>query len=264
LLGVACARWRPARPYEVPSAQDPAATFKTAMDVAMEEHYVVVARDDAARAIRLEAKVSGGARDRMSFIDMRVVGNEVQLGAVGYLVRADGSIHKTLDHELDALRKHLEHRLAGPMIQARPPNMEMPASAPPEPAAGHVPEAWTEPAYDPGVWGNGDFTCIPVQIPQSHQGALWIRLSNGEKADLQLSLAYAPELCRSPAQCTMAGGCPALGIGDADHVGKIAARLSKGEVGAKATLLDAGRPVAQIDLTRHGSIKQAMADQKHK
>jgi hypothetical protein len=112
------------------------------------------------------------------------------------------------------------------------------------------------------VWGNGNFTCIPVKVPADHQAALTLQLSNGEKADLQLSLAYAPELCRSPAQCKEAGGCPALGIGDPERVNRIASRLSKGEIGPSATLLDGGKPVANIDLAHHGSIVQALSEIK--
>ena len=44
---------------------------------------------------------------------------------------------------------------------------------------------------------------------------------------------------------------------------RIAARLSKGEIGAQATLLDGGKPVAAIDLGHHGSIVQAMSEIKH-
>jgi hypothetical protein len=112
------------------------------------------------------------------------------------------------------------------------------------------------------VWGNGNFTCLPVKVPAEHQAALTIQLSNGEKADLQLSLAYAPELCRSPAQCKVPGGCPALGIGDPERVNRIAQRLSKGEVAAQAILLDSGKAVANIDLSKHGSIVQAMSEIK--
>ena len=109
---------------------------------------------------------------------------------------------------------------------------------------------------------NGNFTCLPVRVPQEHQNALALQLSNGEKADLQLSLAYAPELCRSPAQCKLPGGCPALGIGDSERVSRIAGRLSRSEIGAHATLLDGGKPVANIDLSRHGSIVQALSEIK--
>ena len=48
---------------------------------------------------------------------------------------------------------------------------------------------------------------------------------------------------------------PALGIGDPERVNRIAARLTKGAIGAQATLR--GKPVAAIDLARHGSIVQA-------
>jgi hypothetical protein len=64
-------------------------------------------------------------------------------------------------------------------------------------------------------------------------------------------------------QCKVAGGgCPALGIGDTERVNRLAGRLSRGEVGAQATLLDSGSPVANIDLSKHGSIVQAMSEIK--
>jgi hypothetical protein len=87
-------------------------------------------------------------------------------------------------------------------------------------------------------------------------------LSNGENADLLLSLAHAPELCRSAAQCKLPGGCPALGIADAERVSRLAARLSKHEVGPLATLLSKGQAVATIDLSKHGSIAQAMLEKR--
>jgi hypothetical protein len=58
------------------------------------------------------------------------------------------------------------------------------------------------------------------------------------------------------------GGCPALGIGDPERVNRLAGRLHRGEVGAHATLLDSGKPVATIDLSKHGSIVQAMSEIK--
>jgi hypothetical protein len=91
---------------------------------------------------------------------------------------------------------------------------------------------------------------------------LTLQLTNGEKADLQLSLAYDPGLCRSPAQCKQPGGCPALGIGDTERVNRLAGRLSRGEIGSQAILLDSGKPVATIDLSHHGSIVQAMVEIK--
>jgi hypothetical protein len=77
-----------------------------------------------------------------------------------------------------------------------------------------------------------------------------------------LSLAHAPELCRSAAECKLSGGCPALGIADPERVTRLAGRLSKREIGPTATLLLRGRPVAKFDLSKHGSIAQAMAE-KH-
>ena len=59
------------------------------------------------------------------------------------------------------------------------------------------------------------------------------------------------------------GGCPALGIGDPDHVSRIAGRLSRHEVGPLATLILRGQPVATIDLSKHGSIAQAMTEPSH-
>jgi hypothetical protein len=104
---------------------------------------------------------------------------------------------------------------------------------------------------------------LPVRVPAEHQSALTLQLSNGERADLQLSLAYDAGLCRSPVQCKQPGGCPALGIGDAERVTRIAGRLSRGEIGSSAILLDGGKPVATIDLAHHGSIVQALSEIKH-
>jgi hypothetical protein len=175
----------------------------------------------------------------------------------------DGKVHKKLSGEIATLEGKLKERLqkggAAPAIATTGGS----APATPVAEASTVPEAWSEPAYDPSVWGNGNFTCIPVKVPAEHQGQLSLQLSNGEKADLQLSLAYAPELCRSPAQCKVAGGgCPALGIADTERVNRIAGRLSRNEIGPHATLLDGGKPVVTIDLSKHGSIVQALSEIK--
>ena len=102
-----------------------------------------------------------------------------------------------------------------------------------------------------------------MKLAAEDQAQLSLKLSNGESADVLLSLAYAPELCRSPGECKLPGGCPALGIGDADRVSRIAARLSRHEVGSLATLVLRGRAVATIDLSKHGSIAQAMTETQH-
>jgi hypothetical protein len=190
------------------------------------------------------------------------LGSSVKIAAAGHLVK-DGKVHKSLGREVNALQGQIKKRLAtGSSAPARVAESAQSAPAEPVAAASGVPAAWSEPAYDPSVWGNGNFTCLPVKVPAEHQAALTIQLSNGEKADLQLSLAYAPELCRSPAQCKVPGGCPALGIGDPERVNRIATRLSKGEVAAQAILLDSGKAVANIDLSKHGSIVQAMSEIK--
>ena len=261
-LGVGCGRWQPPRTYDVTTQNDQQATYGAVLEVVAAQKYKVVSRDDAAKKVRLEAKVSGKEADRKSFIDVEVAPGNVRLFGAGNLVRG-GKVHKTLSTEMNRFEGELKQRLASGPAAAPVANAPLPP-APPAPAnAASVPVAWSEPAYDPSVWGNGNFTCIPVKVPADHQGALTLQLTNGEKADLQLALAYAPELCRSPSQCKVAGGgCPALGIGDSERVTRIAGRLKRGEIGAQAMLLDGGKPVANIDLTRHGSIQQAMTELK--
>ena len=260
LLSVGCGRWHAPRTYDVATQNDQQSAYTTVLEVAAAKKYTIVSQDDAAKKLRLEAKVSGKEADRKSFIDVEVSAGSVRLFAAGGLVR-DGKVHKTLSNEMNRLESELKERLVA--------GVTAPAAASPAPAAADtpvdtasVPVAWSEPAYDPSVWGNGNFTCIPVKVPAERQSALTLQLSNGEKADLQLSLAYAPELCRSPAQCKTAGGCPALGIGDSERVTRIAGRLKRGEIGAQAVLLDAGKAVANIDLAHHGSIQQAMTEIK--
>jgi hypothetical protein len=258
-LTLGCGRWQPAKSYEVTTQVDEQTSYTTVLDVASSERYTVVSKDDVAKKVRLEARVSGSSASSKSFIDVEVVGASVKLAAAGHLVK-DGKVHKSLGREVSSLEGQIKKRLASGASSATPPAAEAPEE--PVAAASGVPQAWSEPAYDPSVWGNGNFTCLPVKVPAEHQAALTIQLSNGEKADLQLSLAYAPELCRSPAQCKVPGGCPALGIGDPERVNRIAARLSKGEVASQAILLDSGKAVANIDLSKHGSIVQAMSELK--
>jgi hypothetical protein len=252
-LSVGCGRFVPARSYDVATQSDPSASYAAVLEVAGSEKYKVASKDEATKKVRLQSHINDD-----SFIDIDAVAGNVHLAASGKLVR-DGKVHKGLIREMDALERKLKQRLASGAPAATPATT---AAAEPGPPASGVPESWSEPAYDPSVWGNGNFTCLPVRVPQDHQAALTLQLSNGEKADLQLSLAYAPELCRSPAQCKVPGGCPALGIGDQERVTKIAQRLNKGEVAAHAVLLDAGKAVANIDLSKHGSIVQAMSELK--
>lgn len=260
-LGVGCGRWTTARSYEVPAQGDQQANYGAVLEVVNAEKYKIVSQDAATKKLKLEARVSGSDQGSKSFINVEAGAGTVRLSASGNLVR-DGKVHKTLSKELTSLEGKLKQRLAGGGAASA---AAAASAAPAEPIAdaSNVPEAWSEPAYDPSVWGNGNFTCLPVKVPAEHQAALTLQLSNGEKADLQLSLAYAPELCRSPAQCRVAGGgCPALGIGDPERVNRLAGRLSRGEVGAHATLLDSGKPVANINLSKHGSIVQAMSEIK--
>ena len=262
VLSVGCGgRWLPPKDHEVATQSDPQGSYAAVLEVASAKKYTVVAKDDAAKKVRLLAH-----SNEKSFIDLEITAGTVKLTAAGYLVR-DGKVHRVLTNEMNNLEVELRQRLgagAAPTETGAAPVAGAPA-APAAPAGdtAAMPQAWSEPAYDPSVWGNGNFTCLPVRVPAEHQAALTLQLSNGEKADLQLSLAYAPELCRSPAQCKQPGGCPALGIGDPERVNRIAARLSKGEIGAQATLLDGGKPVAAIDLGHHGSIVQAMSEIKH-
>ncbi|HEX2872546.1 MAG TPA: hypothetical protein VHP33_14855 [Polyangiaceae bacterium] len=256
-LCVGCGgRWLPPKTYEVPTQTDQRASYTAVLELAASKGYTVLTKDDAAAKARLQAKSNG-----KSFIDVEVVAGQVKLIPMGALVR-DGKVHRVLTNELNNLEVDLQQRFGGGTAPAvASVNASLPP-APPPPDGAAMPQAWSEPAYDPSVWGNGNFTCLPVRVPAEHQSALTLQLSNGEKADLQLSLAYAPELCRSPTQCKQPGGCPALGIGDPERVNRIAARLSKGEIAAQATLLDGGKPVANIDLAHHGSIVQAMSEIK--
>lgn len=255
-LGVGCAgRWLPANTHEVPTQNDPQVSFATALEVAGTRGYTIVSQDDATKKARLQAHSNG-----KSFIDVEVLAGTVKLSAAGAMVRGD-KVHKNLSNEINNLEVDLKQRFAttGAPVAVSGSVPAQPVAA----SAAGMPQAWTEPAYDPSVWGNGNFTCLPVQVPAEHQSALTLQLTNGEKADLLLSLAYAPELCRSPTQCKQAGGCPALGIGDTERVQRLAGRLSRGEIGAQALLLDGGQPVANIDLAHHGSIVQALSELKH-
>lgn len=255
-LTLGCAgRWQPANSHDVAVQAEPQAAYGTVVEVVTAKGYTLLAKDDAAKTLRLQSRAHG-----KSFIDVAVTPGVVKLAPAGNLVRGD-KVHKTLNTEVNNLEADLKQRFGGAQVVAVAPTASTAPAAPVADGAA-MPAAWTEPAYDPSVWGNGQFTCLPVRVPADHQGALTLQLSNGEKADLQLSLAYDAGLCRSPAQCKQAGGCPALGIGDTERVNRLAGRLSRGEVSSQALLLDAGKPVANIDLSRHGSIVQALSEIK--
>lgn len=250
-------RWRPQQASDVTGSSDPSATYKVVLDTLKAQKYKVVAEDAASHTVSVRAHVGEHDSEGGSVIHLQVNGSTVHVSATGYLVHRDGSTHRTLNSELVSLNKQLKKSLGAG--SAPPPS---PTSTPVDAPTGSLPVAWSEPAYDPAVWGKGNFTCLPVKLAESDQAGLTLKLSNGENADVLLSLAHAPELCRSPAECKLAGGCPALGIADADRVSRLAARLSKHEVGPLATLFSKGQAVATIDLSKHGSIAQAMAE-KH-
>lgn len=261
VAATSCGGWRKQPPHDVAGLSDPNATYAAVLDTLKSEKYTVLDQDAAAHAVRVRSHVDETTK-HVSVILLRVDGSAVHLSASGHLVRPDGTTHRALNAELASLHKALQHKLGsaggGVTLAAAKPSVP-PSSSPP---SGPLPTAWSEPAYDPSVWGRGNFTCLPVKLANEEQTQLSLKLSNGETADVLLSLAHAPELCRSPASCKLPGGCPALGIADADKVSRLAGRLSKHEIGPLATLFLRGQAIAAIDLSKHGSIAQAMAD-KH-
>jgi hypothetical protein len=250
-LCVGCGRWQPAKTYEVTSQGESPGRYGAVLEVVNAEKYKIASQDPAAYRVRIVAKASD-----KSFIDIEVAASSVRLSAAGNMVRGD-KVHKQLNSELKTLEKKLSQRLGG-----------APAAAPGAPATAQalvpsgLPQSWSEPASDAAVWGSGNFTCLPVRVPPEHKAALTLKLSTGENADVELSLAYAPELCRSSQHCKVSGGCPALGIGDSERVNKLAVRLKKGELSGQATLFDGASAVVGIDLSKHGSIAQSLSEMK--
>jgi len=256
-----CGGWRQQPPHDVAGLSDPNASYAVVLDTLKSEKYAILEQDAAAHVVRVRSHVDESSK-HVSVILLRVDGGAVHLSATGHLVRRDGTTHRALNAELADLHRSLQKNLGqagngAHAVATKPP--VPPSSAAP---SGALPVAWSEPAYDPSVWGRGNFTCLPVKLANEEQTQLSLKLSNGENADVLLSLAHAPELCRSPASCKLPGGCPALGMADADKVSRLASRLSKHEIGPLATLFLRGQAIATIDLSKHGSIAQAMAD-KH-
>jgi len=258
LTGAACGGWRLPPPHEVPGLSDPSASYAVVLDTLRDESYTIIDQDAAARTVRVRSHVDEHDAKRVSVILLSVDGSAVHLSASGYLVHPDGTTHHALISELAALDESLKKKLGA----AAPGPASGVPDQPVAPAAGSLPIAWSEPARDPSVWGRGNFTCLPIKLADEEQTQLSLKLSNGETADVLLSLARAPELCRSPSECKLAGGCPALGIADAERVSRLAGRLSKHEIAPLATLLLRGEAVATIDLGKHGSIAQVMSE-KH-
>ncbi|MEO8905397.1 MAG: hypothetical protein ABI488_23025 [Polyangiaceae bacterium] len=258
-----CGAWHQQGNHDVAALPDPNTTYAAVLETLQAQKYVIIDQDVAAHAVRVRAHIDESQPEHLSIILVQVAGPAVHLSATGYLVHPDGTTHRKLNSELALLQKQLRQRLG---TGAPPLRVELATTAalPPAPPAppGSLPIAWSEPAYDPTVWGHGNFTCLPVKLAAADQGQLTLKLSNGEIAEVLLSLAYAPELCRAPGECKLPGGCPALGIGDPDRVSRIAGRLSRHEVGPLATLYLKGQAVATIDLSKHGSIAAAMTE-KH-
>jgi hypothetical protein len=256
--GASGCRWREPRTYEVKSS-DPNAAYGVAKQVLSSRQYQATQKNDAARQITVRAHVDEDDDTNRSFITVNVTEDgRVQLSPSGGLVRADGKVHRALASEVASLEEAIQELLENPQ---KPPLVVAAASASAARPSG-APMAWNEAAYDPNTWGPGEFTCLPVKLPKEDQQTLKLKLSNGEEADVAISLAYAPELCRSPAQCPLPGGCPALGLGDAQQVARLAQRLVNKEIQGPASLLYRGQPVATLDLTRHGLVAKAMAQVK--
>ena len=256
-LATACGAWQRQSPHEVPGFADASANYLAVLDTLRSEKYTIIDQDAATKTVRVRSHVDEHKPNRVSVIMLHVEGEKVYLSASGYLVRSDGSTHHALNSELASLDRALHKKLGAPG-QASSSAAAIQSGAP----ASSLPLAWSEPASDPSVWGSGNFTCLPVKLADQEQTQLSLQLSNGETADVLLSLAHAPELCRSKSQCKVAEGCPALGIADAERVARLAGRLSKHEIGPLATLLSRGQALVVIDLSKHGSIAQAMSD-KH-
>ena len=253
LATTGCGAWRLPPPHEVPALADPSASYLVVLDTLKTEKYTIVEQDAAARNVRVRSHVDENAASRVSLILLHVEGRAVYLSASGYLVRPDGTMHHALISELGSLHNALQKKLG-----TASPTTSSSAAAPLVGAApsGSLPMAWSETASD----GHGTFTCLPVKLAEEEQTQLSLKLSNGETADV--SLALAPGSCHSPNSCKLPGGCPALGIADSERVSRLAARLSKHEITPLATLFSRGQAIAVIDLGKHGSIAQAMAE-KH-
>lgn len=261
-----CARWTQPRAYAVKGGREPSVTYQAVQEVVTKHSYQVLRRDDAARTLELRTHVDETS-DKVTTITVKVdEGGGVTLVPAGFLVREDGTIHRRVDKELVDLEAAISERLGG----GAPAASASPAGSAPPPtiggalagaSSGRTPEAWVEPASDTARWGTGNFTCLPVHIPAEDTSLIALKLSNGQIANVTLSLAYASSLCRSPAACSHADGCPALGIGDTQQVQALAQLVASKQVTPTATLLYKGQAAVVIDLSRHGSIAQGIGQQ---
>jgi hypothetical protein len=266
-----CKHYVAARSYDVAAKADASSTYKIVRQVLGQKGYVVADEDPSARTVRVRAHADENEAGRASFIRAEVgADGRVTLVPSGSLVRADGGVHSRLSNEMSKLERQIDERLRsdhgkeeGHSAEATdrasaPRPLDVPAGAPPR--ENGLPRAWSERAYDPKTWGDGEFTCIPVKLP-SDTRQLRLKLSNNEDADVSISIAYDPGLCRSG--CPLPGGCPALGLGDSKQVAKLAERLDAGQIDSNATVVLEGRAVSTIDLRKHGSIDQSLRQLKH-
>ena len=270
-LMLGCNRWQPARAYQVPPGSAGAKpTYDAVQEVLAANKYQVLEKNDAAFTTKVRSHAHESNEALASFIAIGVEPNgHVVLTPSGYLVRPDGTIHRKLESELEELEYALSQRLNVPLGARQPlppPPVASPSAAPTggagASATGGIPYAWSERAYEPSTWGSDEFTCIPAKIPPEDQSQLRLRLSNGQDASVVISIAYAPELCRSPQQCSLPGGCPALGLGDEQQVAALAGLISNNAVAKEAVLTSRGVPLATLDLSKHGSIAKAMLQVK--
>jgi hypothetical protein len=244
------------------AAADASSAYQVVLQVLGQNGYRILEERRAERSVRVRAHVDESDERRPSFITAFVAPNgSVHFEPSGFLVKPDGSVHSKLSNELTRLEQQVAQQLGAPPPPGPPPagqqrTTAVPGVAGPQAPPG-IPRAWTEPAYDPKTWGHGDFTCVPVKLP-SDTRQLKLRLSNGEDANVSLSVAYSPGLCRSPGQCPLSDGCPALGLGDAQQVERLAERLGRGQIDRQAIVVLDGRPMAVVDLSKHGSISQTL------
>jgi hypothetical protein len=231
---------------------DPAQTYQTVTRVLEQSGYTPVDENATSRKVRVRAHASDSDLTNETFINAHVAADgSVRLSASGALAK-HRTLPSDLENELTTLAGKIRDRLG-----ARSSSATSAGPSPSSSASGGLPQAWTEPAYDPKTWGDGKFTCVPFALPRDPQ-QIKLRLSNGENADVAISIAYSPGLCRSASNCALPNGCPALGLGDSQQVRRLAERLARGQVASKATIVVDGRPVSTLDLRAHGSINQAL------
>ena len=266
-----CKHYVKARAYGVESAADSKSTYAALREVLDKDHYQAVDQNPSAQTIRVRAHADENETGHASFIDAEVSPDgSVALRPSGSLVKPDGTISTRLSTEVARLEHQLSDRLRGDVGSSKkasaaaakesaPPPRDT-ASAGSSGEGGGLPRAWNERAYDPKTWGDGEFTCVPAKLPSDGR-LLKLRLSTSEEADVSISIAYDPGLCRTG--CPLPNGCPALGLGDETRAAKLAERLDAGQIDSAATVMLDGRAVSTIDLRKHGSINRFLKARKH-